>query len=152
MRVWLLLAFSGITSACDPTASAAIQLAPHPVPESDSTTAAAFFMVGRIASRHGLAPASTTDAEGKNRSDWKECWAKPYLFLCGKIRDREAQFHLRQPLASGFSPSAERLWKEVSDSLRGQFGEQRIIACRWRGAADPQDVGCAPLPRLTPSS
>jgi hypothetical protein len=64
------------------------------------------------------------------------------LFLCAKVKDREVQFELRQRFTSRFSLSGESLRRELLDSLRARFGEERVRECKWRVERDRQQSGC----------
>ena len=144
MRVWFLLAVSVITVGCDPAKYAAIQVAPE-TSQGDRAALRAVGLVSRLAARRGFAPAGVTDAKGGNDQGWMLCFSKSSAWLCGKIKDREAQFEMRQYLTSRFSPSADSLWRDIADSLRVHFGEQRVRECRWQAAPDPVAAGCPSL-------
>ena len=141
-RVLLVLCLSSV--ACDPAKYAAIQVAPQST-QGDSAARAALALVARIAERHGLAVYPTLDAKGHNPQGWAECFAKPYLFLCAKLRGREAQLELVEHKTAGFTTAGNSLRRELMDSLRAHFGPQRVRECKWRAASDPTQAGCPPL-------
>jgi hypothetical protein len=131
-------------AACDPWVRASFAVAPAVAPRpaaagadsawADSAwQAAVFASVARVAAGHGLRPAYSTDAGGWNEEGWRECFTGPssdretrQLFLCGKVKGREAYFEMHQAMASRFSPSAVRLRRALLDSLRAQFGAAQV--------------------------
>ena len=135
-RTLLLLGTCYTLAACDPVRSAAIQVAPHPQQDADSTSqVAAFAIAERVARLHGLVQIGPND---RGPEDWTTCFGERSLFLCWKVKEREAQFRIRE---WGFhlSPLAEGVRDDLIAALRAQFGSVRVRECTWRGN------GCAPL-------
>jgi hypothetical protein len=132
----LLLVGSSILAACDPVRFAAIQVAPRPKPDADSTSqVAAFAIAERVARLHGLMEIGQSN---RGPDDWIACFGEQSLFLCWKVKDREAQFQIRE-WAIHLSPLAEGVRDDLIATLRAQFGSVRVRECTWRGS------GCAPL-------
>ena len=109
-----------MTAACDPIARATIAVRPQPGMSSDSATTAAFSLVARVANKYGLAPTDPSTFRGG--AGWRECFYVPALTLCGKVKSSETYFDILQMKTTKFSPRADSLWREVTDSLRAQFG------------------------------
>ena len=134
--ILMLLGTCCILAACDPVRSAAIQVAPRPQQDADSTSqVAAFAVAERVAHSHGLAQLGPND---RGPEDWTSCFGERSLFLCWKVKGREVQFRIRE---WGFhlSPVAEGIRDDLIAALRAKFGSARVRECRWRGN------GCAPL-------
>ena len=128
VRVPFALGACVLVMACDTAKYASFAvLAPAPV-TADSIRDNVFATVERLARRRGLEPAGVTDAAGQNPDGWEHCFAKPYLFLCGKVDGPRFQFELRQFL-QGYSlrPANDSLRREVMDSLRSQFGVEIVV-------------------------
>jgi hypothetical protein len=135
----LALVLCGALAACDPVQSFGIVVAPQPV-LSDSSRNRAFALAALVARSHGLSTApDNARAEG-----WQQCYAKAgkSFTLCGRSTDREVQFQLFEALSGRLSPVADTVRREVTDSLRAQFGAQSVRECRWSEHPDRNRAGC----------
>ena len=136
VRTLLLLGIWYTVAACDPVRTAAIQVAPRPKEGADSTSQVAISAIAeRVARLHGLKPVEPYQSAP---DEWIACFGERSLFVCWKVKDREAQFLIRN---AGFqlSPTAEGLRDDLVAGLRAQFGSAQVRECRWQGS------GCAPL-------
>jgi hypothetical protein len=144
MRLLAALALCCVACAFDPSTYASFAVAPRATAGGDSLAQAVFATVGRIGARHGLQTVDPRGADNQNDEGWQQCFTRPSLFLCGKVKDREVQFELRQVLTPRFSPDADSLRRELLDSLRAQFGADRVRECKWQVERDQRRSGCAP--------
>ena len=136
LRTVLLLGCCCTLAACDPYRFAAIHVAPGPKQGADSTSqVAAFVLAERVARLHGLKPVEPFQSEP---NEWIACFAERYLLLCWKVKDREAQFLIRDA-GLQLSPTAEGIRDDLVAGLRAQLGSVQVRECKWRGS------GCAPL-------
>jgi len=145
MRVLLGLGVCCVAAGCDPVKYASFAVAPDPTVGVDSAGQAAFAVAARVATRRGLTRFDPTGPDGRNAEGWKQCFTRSSLFLCGKVKDREVQFRFYQVRTFEFTPTADSLRRELLDSLRVEFGQQRVRECRWEAARDPRRSGCVPL-------
>jgi hypothetical protein len=67
------------------------------------------------------------------------------FLLCGKVLDGEIQFKVYQSKSAQFTPWADSLRRELLDSLRVQFGPERVRECEWHAASVASRSGCPPL-------
>jgi hypothetical protein len=144
MRAPLALALCCVVGACDPSTYASFAVAPCGTAGGDSLVQAVFATVARIGARRGLQTVEPGGADNRNDEGWQQCLTRPSLFLCGKVKDGEVQFELRQVLTPRFSPAADSLRRELLDSLRAQFGADRVRECKWQVERDQRRSGCAP--------
>lgn len=122
----ILLAF--LVTGCDPRATAGIAVRPPVAMATDSAARAAFAIAGRIAGRYGFEaddPTSHANPEG-----WQQCYTRPGNFLCGKTRGRDVFVLLSQYPTFRLTSRVEALRRELLDSLRNQFGAERVRVCR----------------------
>ena len=140
MRTRIVAGLCMAVVACDPIGFAAIQVAPTPGTNADSTAQHAFASVARITARRGLQP---FDVARQDYKGWTECFNRSTLFICGKLRSGEAPFQLRQAHRLGME--ALNIKRELLDSLRGQFGTVRVGECKWVDEQSPDLTGCVPL-------
>ena len=132
------------TISCDRMAFASFAVRPTPVTLSDSSHTPEE-IVARIAKRYGL---DSIASDNVSHNAWTECFVRESLFLCGKTKNGEIQFRMRQ--WTRFTKLANSLRSEVLDSLRATFGADRVRECRWLVHADPTQGGCAPADSTHP--
>jgi hypothetical protein len=140
MRITLVAGLCAVVIACDPIGFGAIQVAPAPTANADSTAQHAFAAVARITARRGMQP---FDVALQDYKGWTECFNRSTLFICGKLRSGEAQFQLWQSHRLG--KEALNIKLELLDSLRSQFGTVRVGECKWVDEQSPDLTGCVPL-------
>lgn len=143
-RVPLILALSATAVACDPAKFASFAVAPLPVPAMDSAQRAVFASTARVAASHGLEPVAPRVSDSGNPSGWSHCFTRSTVFLCGRTRDGEVHFQLRQSLTRRFTPWADSLRRDLLGSLRSEFGAERVWECTGRPERGPGRAGCAP--------
>lgn len=85
-----------------------------------------FALVARLSERSGLTTADPRDANGRNAEQWRACWGRETVRLCGKTSGSNVTFEMRQALATRFSPWAESLRRELVDSLRADYGAASV--------------------------
>jgi hypothetical protein len=114
-------------SVCGPAMDAGIAVAPRERTTTqglDSVQQRAFAIAARIAARHGL------ELFAPPEDDWYQCFGRSALVVCGKVLDDEVQFRLSEGRASRFSPEAQRVRRELVDSLRTHL-DGTIRECDW---------------------
>ena len=132
-----------LASACDPIEHAGIALAPRPALEPDTAGPVRFIdsvfaTVRRIAGQHGLREFEPSD---KAPNGWLACYGKETLILCGKVLGNEAQFDLHQ--WARFTPEAVALKATLLDTLRAQFGGERVRECEFGWNRKIRSISCA---------
>jgi hypothetical protein len=148
IRVIALVALVLVCTATSCVTTAALAVAPGPEAPADSTVETVLAVADTVARRRGLAPHPQGD-------QWRRCWARydlreptghrSDLFLCGKVREREVQFQLRQVMTTELSWQADSLRRELLDSLRVRYGGLAVRECEWQNEPDPRSSGCPPL-------
>lgn len=108
----------------------AIAIAPQPATGIDMAEQTAFAVAARVAERYGLKPYTPHGAE--RQLAWKECFMGSNGRLCGKWLNGEIQFAIVQAGTRPL-PATERLRHELLDSLRAEFGADRVRECEWKG-------------------
>lgn len=130
-------------------ASSAIAVAPGNATSSDDAERIAFDLVETISTDFGLRP---FDAGSERETHGlQECFSDRVRFVCGKILDREVQFHISEAGARRMSARADSLKRALLDGLRVQFGEANVRECQWKALGNKR-VGCPPRAELLPGT
>ena len=127
--VWLV-------AACDPAYGIHLAVVPARRPQNDSLALSGLAVVSHVAARHGLSPMAPPDKEIHH---WTHCFGERGITLCAKADASQMEFFLSQFRAfRRFTPTAERLRRELLDSLASRFGSGAIRECdvRYQKTAD----------------
>jgi len=137
----LLTALILATTAGDCFTSTAMTVAPQLGRDPGESARTAVASTARVASRNELKPIQSTDQEDEQ---WLACFSGHGLLICEKARDDEIQMRIIQGGPTRFTPWAERVIRELTDSLTAIFGPTSVRTCQWRIAHGPGGSGCAP--------
>jgi hypothetical protein len=142
-RLVLVLALIAVCSATSCITTTGIAVRPSALVDSTTLAESAFAVVGRVTQQHGLLPRSPAKL-GLN--DLSMCYKRDYqnrdLVLCGKTKNTEVHFMLRESMTSQFTPQADSLRRALLDSLRIHFGDQFVRECKWEFERDATHSGC----------
>ena|SRR5947209_5830207 len=142
-RLFALLVLLVVCTATSCTRTTGIAVRPSVSLDSGSLADTAFALVARLSKQHELTPYTVA---GLSEEGLNTCYSRSYddkqLLLCGKTKDGEVQFMLREYMTSQFTPHADSLRNALLDSLRAHFGEQSARECKWRFERNPKQSGC----------
>ena len=136
----LATALVAVTTASDCFASTAMAIAPQSGRDPGESARSAVALSARVASRNALKPIQSTDQEDEQ---WLACFAGEGLLVCEKLRGDEIQMRIIQGGPIHFTPWAEHVVRELTDSLTATFGSTSVRPCQWRIAHSPGGSGCA---------
>lgn len=128
MKQTAIILLALLVTGCDPRATAGIAVRPSVAMATDSAAQAAFAIAGRIAAKYGFEADDPTSHANPER--WRQCYTQPGNFLCGKTRGRDVFLLLSQYPTFRLTTRVEALRRELLDSLRNQFGAERVRVCR----------------------
>ena len=116
-----------LVTACDPAYSIHLAALPARRPQDDSLSRGGLAMVAHVATRHGLAPIAPPE---EDTYQWTHCFAERGITLCAKSDSNQMEVYLWQFRAvRKFGATAERLRRELLDSLAVRFGSGAIREC-----------------------
>lgn len=134
-----------LAATCTPNRDIGIAVSPRNTANANTMQAAAFDLGARIARRFGL---TERNVEQVKLLRAHECFSRSSptaLTLCVKPLDGEAQFWLHEFVRESFTPTADSLRRQLLDSLRAQFGHDRVRECSWEFPSDRNRSGCLPM-------
>ena len=142
MRAALGLAFGVCMMAATCIRSQTLGLAVPPSGGATADSAAALAVVVHTARAFGLARQARPSFTGLH-----ECYGDVGvvgLTLCWKGLDGEMQFYVHEVNRGEFTLRADRLIRELTDSLQAHFGIGAVRQCEWGRHAGGR-IGCPPL-------
>jgi hypothetical protein len=147
-RSRLLVGGLSLLSACAPAARQTIVVAPRPVTRTDSASLAGF-SIDVIALMKQVAKDESLDGFGRNvgPGKWQACFGYTSFWsgftFCGRMLDSVMKisfFETGLGQSRAFDERAERIRRQVIESLRGKFGESRVRECGRRPEDCPRLV------------
>jgi hypothetical protein len=140
MKALLLFGLLAV-AACDPLLSARTVVVPRPA-YADSTARgagpSALAMIARIAARHGLRPS-------EDQPRWAPCYSSGSLKMCSRMTADTLEVAYSEILQL---PAADRLRREITDSLQALVGPEFVRECRWR-MGQVRAARCVDVPAST---
>jgi hypothetical protein len=139
--VWTLAVVT-VCSASSCATTTGVAVAPGNSLDSVSV-AESFAIAARVSQQYGLVARSPKEPTLKALS---MCYEQDYqgreILLCGKTKNSEVHFMLRETMTAQLTPHADSLRKALVDSLRARFGALSARECKWEYQRDESQSGC----------